>query len=409
MIYAYIFLISIIIAFMSINYFDFSSKIKYFILLFLLLFITIFSFQIYLTYSIFENIMIMLEIIIFVSIYNHHIYHEVFTVSLMLMIAKSISKIISLNIIQLFTHKSIPFILSHQNYYDFMILIEIILFTFTCLNIYLLKIKKSINFNQKNWRELEILLLLIFISLSFFEYILITNQGMEQIILIVSIILLALSVFFIFTYNKILMLSQENTEYLLNQQKYQYRSINKDTLLKANEEMKVIEHRMSYSLLQIKAAIMKQDYDNALTIIEQYFHKINQYKSSILTDNSYFDFIINSKVNSLYNHGYSLKIITSLNYNPILENHENINSFIHIIDYYTCISDDKDLVVEFIDKGDFLLFTITTLTHISIEEITNEIKKFTQNISHYHIKLNNQYVSCQFLYKQESIFHDRIL
>lgn len=397
------------IAVISIYYFDFSSKIKYFILLSILLFATIFSFKIYFTYSIFENIIIMLEIIIFVSLYNHHIYHEVFTISLMLMIAKIISKIISLNIIQLFTHQSIQFILEHQNYSDFVILIELILFAITCLNIYLLMIKKSINFNHKNWRELEILLLLIFISLSFFEYILITNRGMEQIIIIVSIILLALSVFFIFTYNKILILSQENTEYLLNEQKHRYRSINKDTLLKANEEMKVIEHRMSYSLLQIKDAITKNDYDNALSIIDQYFHKIDQYKSSLLTDNPYFDFVINSKVNTLYNNGYSLKITSSLNYSPILENQENINAFIHIIDYYTQLSDDKDLSIEFIDKGDFLLFTITTLTHISTEEITNEVKKYTQNISHYHIKSNNQYVTCQFLYKQESPFHDRIL
>lgn len=409
MIYAYIFLTSIMIAVVSIYYFDFSSKIKYFILLSILLFATLFLFKTYFTDFILENIIIMLEIIIFVFIYNRQIYHEVLTVSLMLMIAKSISKIISLNIIQLFTHQSIQFILNHQNYSDFMILIELILFTLTCLNIYLLKIKTSINFNHKNWRELEILLSLIFISLTFFEYILITNQDMKQIILIISLTLLALSVFFIFTYNKILILSQENTEYLLNEQKHHYRSINKDTLLKANEEMKVIEHRMSYSLLQIKDAIIKNDYDNALSIIDQYFHKIDQYKSSLLTDNPYFDFVINSKVNTLYNNGYSLKITSSLNYNPILESQENINTFIHIIDYYTQLSDDKDLSIEFIDKGDFLLITITTLTYISTEEITNEIKEMIPSYTHYHLKSNHHYVTCQLLFKQEPLFHDRIM
>ncbi|WP_187117143.1 hypothetical protein [Candidatus Stoquefichus massiliensis] len=363
------------------------------------LFVTIYICEIYFSYLIIEDIFLILEMIMFISLYHHQFYHESFTISLLLMITKIISKIISLNIIQIATRQSIHFILTHQNYYDFMLLIEIILFMIACINIYLLKLKKSINFNHKNWKELQILLLIIITFLFIFEFVILNNLGMNHIILIMSIVLLALSIFFIFTYDKILQLSQENTEYLLNEQKYHYRSINKDTLLKANEEMKSLEHRMTYSLLQIKNSIINQDDNNALLIIDQYFKKINQYKSTILTDNPYFDFVINSKINALYNDGYTFKMTSTINCNPILEDKNIVNIFMKIIDYYVKLSIDKDLILDFIDKGDYLLFTITTQTLFSCNIIQNEIKEFINDNVNYHVKSNNNYVTCQLLFK----------
>lgn len=399
MILIYTFSISILISLFCIFYFDLSSKMKYSIMMILSLFVTIYICEIYFSYLIIEDIFLILEMIMFISLYHHQFYHESFTISLLLMITKIISKIISLNIIQIATHQSIHFILTHQNFYEFMLLIEIVLFMIACINIYLLKLKKSINFNHKNWKELQILLLIVITFLFIFEFIILNNLGMEHIILIISIVLLALSIFFIFTYDKILQLSQENTEYLLNEQKYHYRSINKDTLLKANEEMKSLEHRMTYSLLQIKNSIINQDDDHALLIIDQYFKKINQYKSTILTDNRYFDFVINSKINALYNDGYTFKMTSTINCNPILEDKNIVNIFMKIIDYYVKLSIDKDLILDFIDKGDYLLFTITTQTLFSCNIIQNEIKEFINDNVNYHVKSNNNYVTCQLLFK----------
>lgn len=387
-------MIGLILSFITVYYFDLSLKKLSLPLITLLFSVTIFIFDSLNLHITLLNIVFIIEIVTIISFYKHHFDYEAFMIASMLMIAKIIAKIISFHTIYLTTQQSIEHILSHQNYLDFAFLLELIFFIFACLNIYLFKLKKSDWFHYENWQELLVLLIIIFSSLSFFEHVLLTRQFMEQLVLVISLTLLTLSIFFIYTYHKILQISKENTEYLLNEQRHQYRSMNKDALLRASEDMKSLEHRMSYSLLQIKDYILHNNQESALYIIDQYTNQIHKYKSSIHTDNPYFDYIMNSKINHLYMYGYSLKLTTTLNYKQVLENQDVLDMLIKIIDYYASISEDFDIAIECIDKGHFLLFTISTYTHISTHEISDKIKQHTFL---YTIKNSDFFVSCQFL------------
>lgn len=384
---------------LNIYYFDLSYKKIYFFIFYIVLSLTMTLLTFHSLHFTLLNITLIAEMILLISINKHQFNYETLIITLMMIIAKIISEIISLHAVQLFTHQSINYIFNHYNYLHLVIILELIILIIIYLNIYLFKFKKSITFQHQNWQEVRILLIIIFTSLSFLQHVFITQQFTHQLIPIISLTLLALSIFFIFTYNKIFQVTKENTEYLLNEQRRQYRSINKETLLKASEDMKSLEHRMSYSLLQIKQSILHNDSQSALDTIDQYFHKINQYKSSIHTDNPYFDYILNSKMNDLYNQGYTLKVTATLHYKPILENHDIINSLQKIIDYYAIISEDHDISIECIDKGYFILFTLTTFTHTTIYDITQTIHNYT---SLYSIKSNDNYLTCQWLIKDNS-------
>lgn len=391
--------VSFLMSLLSVYYFDLTYKKINFLIFFAVFSITMTLFTFYSIHFTLLNITLISEILLLIFINKHQFNHETIIISLMMVSAKIISEIIALHAVHLLTHQSIDYILNHYNYLYLVIILTLILLIIIYLNISLFKFKKSIDFQHQNWQEVHILLIIIFTSLSFLQHVFITQQFIDQLILIISLTLLALFIFFLFTYNKIFQVTKENTEYLLSEQRRQYRSINKETLLKASEDMKSLEHRMSYSLLQIKQSILHNDSQTALDTIDQYFHKINQHKSSIYTDNPYFDYILNSKINDLYHKGYTLKITATLHYKPILENHDIIKSLHKIIDYYAMISEDHDLSIECIDKGYFVLFTFTTLTHTSIYDITQTIHKYTPL---YSIKNNDNYITCQWLIKDDS-------
>ena len=66
-----------------------------------------------------------------------------------------------------------------------------------------------------------------------------------------------------------------------------------------SEEIYQLDHNMRYLLMMLRYAIIEENYDESINLIDEYVKKFDKFRILINTNNPYFDFLINQKLNTI--------------------------------------------------------------------------------------------------------------
>ncbi len=305
----YLFL-SFIISLFTMFYYQIKHKFISFLSLSFILFLSLLLFRN--EHIIVIYLSLFLEINLFLHITHQTDTSEHFIMTTLLFITLMIAKISAISLFLLLTSYSLNDVLKNTNYLNFMQLIECLIFSLFCIQIYLLKIKNILKIYNSKKQDIQFFLFSIFILLSLIVQSIYNASFPSKTLFLLSLLLIVSFLFILCIYERIKTIVEDNNELLLNEQKQKYSLLNKNTIMKSNDEIKRLEHRMLYSLMQIKNQIKEKNYDNVIYSIDEYLNKIKYNKYSIITNNPYFDYVFCQLIDQLNQKNIVLRLFLLL-------------------------------------------------------------------------------------------------
>ena len=165
--------------------------------------------------------------------------------------------------------------------------------------------------NSKRWITLIIVISILLIVV----YILVTSYVFDNVDALVNLFCTALIfiaiILILNIYGKILEENEESTRIRLKNEEIRYKKENEKVLSKMSEDIYQLEHNLRYILMQVKINEENKKYDENIELIDQYIRNFGKFKAIINTDNPYFDYFMNQKINDLSNNG--IDVHTSIN------------------------------------------------------------------------------------------------
>ncbi|WP_370805500.1 hypothetical protein [Faecalibacillus intestinalis] len=165
--------------------------------------------------------------------------------------------------------------------------------------------------NSKRWLTIIIVISILFIV----AYILGTSYVFNNVDALVNLCCTALIfiaiILILNIYGKILEENEESTRIRLKNEEIRYKKENEKVLSKMSEDIYQLEHNLRYILMQVKINEENKKYDENIELIDQYIRNFGKFKAIINTDNPYFDYFMNQKINDLSNNG--IDVHTSIN------------------------------------------------------------------------------------------------
>lgn len=165
--------------------------------------------------------------------------------------------------------------------------------------------------NSKRWLTIIIVISILFIV----AYILGTSYVFNNVDALVNLFCTALIfiaiILILNIYGKILEENEESTRIRLKNEEIRYKKENEKVLSKMSEDIYQLEHNLRYILMQVKINEENKKYDENIELIDQYIRNFGKFKAIINTDNPYFDYFMNQKINDLSNNG--IDVHTSIN------------------------------------------------------------------------------------------------
>lgn len=148
------------------------------------------------------------------------------------------------------------------------------------------------------------------------------------------LILLCISVLFIYIVTKIETLNNEKIKAIKRKEEAELTSKQLSMMKYLKNELESMEHRMNYILIQAKTMITDNDKEGAVNLITQFQNEIYKHKFIINTRNSIFDCLFSLKIDDLKRNGVnvstSIFITEHRGYNDI----SFINSITELLDYF---------------------------------------------------------------------------
>ncbi len=387
---------SSIICYFIYKYFDF-KKIEKLWLFILTVFSTITIGSLFINESGFLIVVTSIVIIAFLKIFGQKINIESIIIcflSLIIDVACDVCALIIGNLVNSYIN---IFSLSLPE----MTVLSKILFLIVVLLFLKQKVTYDTNLNTKRWLTIVIIILILLVV----AYLLGISYVFDNANVLVNLFCAALvyvAIILIFNiYGKLLKENEESTSIRLKNEEIRYKKENEKVLSKMSEDIYQLEHNLRYILMQVKLNEQNKKYDENIELIDQYIRNFGKFKTIINTDNPYFDYFMNQKINDLSNNGIDVHTSINISHSDYYLDREYVEYLIKVINLFK--KEAIQITINIYEKQGFNIIEILTSKNIRLT-IDNSIKQLVQYLdAQYKITQDDNiciFKSIQFINKE---------
>ena len=262
-----------------------------------------------------------------------------------------------------------------------------IIFLLSSMYILNRKMKYNSNLNTKRWTSIIgiflVLLLELFILAN--DYTLKNINPKDILFCMFLTVVVTLAIFNI--YGKLLKENEESTSIRLKNEEIRYKKENEKVLSKMSEDIYQLEHNLRYILMQVKLNEQNKKYDENIELIDQYIRNFGKFKTIINTDNPYFDYFMNQKINDLSNNGIDVHTSINISHSDYYLDREYVEYLIKVINLFK--KEAIQITINIYEKQGFNIIEILTSKNIRLT-IDNSIKQLAKYLgAQYKITLDD--------------------
>ena len=249
-----------------------------------------------------------------------------------------------------------------------------ILFLIVALLFLKQKVTYDTNLNTKRWLTIVIIILILLVV----TYLLSISYVFDNANVLINLLCAALvyvAIVLIFNiYGKLLKENEESTRIRLKNEEIRYKKENEKVLSKMSEDIYQLEHNLRYILMQVKLNEQNKKYDENIELIDQYIRNFGKFKAIINTDNPYFDYFMNQKINDLSNNGIDVHTSINISHSDYLDR-KYVEYLIKVINLFK--KEATQITINIYEKQGFNIIEVLTSKNIRLT-FDNSIKQLAQ-------------------------------
>mgnify|MGYP004535003831 FL=1 len=240
------------------------------------------------------------------------------------------------------------------------------------------KVTYDTNLNTKRWLTIVIIILILLVV----AYLLGISYVFDNANVLVNLFCAALvyvAIILIFNiYGKLLKENEESTSIRLKNEEIRYKKENEKVLSKMSEDIYQLEHNLRYILMQVKLNEQNKKYDENIELIDQYIRNFGKFKAIINTDNPYFDYFMNQKINDLSNNGIDVHTSINISHSDYYLDREYVEYLIKVINLFK--KEAIQITINIYEKQGFNIIEVLTSKNIRLT-FDNSIKQLAQHLN----------------------------
>ena len=365
------------------KYFDFKQMEKLWLFI-LAVFATITAGNYFISESWLAIVLLAGVLILFLKVFNKKMSIENIIVCLSVLIMDLVC-----NMITLILGSSLDFIISDPAA-KLKILMIVSKTMYLLFSLYILnrKMKYNSNLDTKRWTSIISVFLILLLEL----YILANDYTINNINptdTLFCMFLTAIVTLVIFNiYGKLLKENEESTRIRLKNEEIRYKKENEKVLSKMSEDIYQLEHNLRYILMQVKLNEQNKKYDENIELIDQYIRNFGKFKAIINTDNPYFDYFMNQKINDLSNNGIDVHTSINISHSDYYLDREYVEYLIKVINLFKL--EATQITINIYEKQEFNIIEVLTSKNMKLT-FDNSLKQLAQHLdTQYKVTQDNE-------------------
>ena len=365
------------------KYFDFKQMEKLWLFI-LAVFATITAGNYFISESWLAIVLLAGVLILFLKVFNKKMSIENIIVCLSVLIMDLVC-----NMITLILGSSLDFIISDPAA-KLKILMIVSKTMYLLFSLYILnrKMKYNSNLDTKRWTSIISVFLILLLEL----YILANDYTINNINptdTLFCMFLTAIVTLVIFNiYGKLLKENEESTRIRLKNEEIRYKKENEKVLSKMSEDIYQLEHNLRYILMQVKLNEQNKKYDENIELIDQYIRNFGKFKAIINTDNPYFDYFMNQKINDLSNNGIDVHTSINISHSDYYLDREYVEYLIKVINLFKL--EATQITINIYEKQEFNIIEVLTSKNMKLT-FNNSLKQLAQHLdAQYKVTQDNE-------------------
>ena len=374
---------SSIICYFIYKYFDFNQIEKLWLFI-LTVFTTLTIGSIFINESGFLIVVMSIVIIAFLKVFGQNINIESIIIcflSLIIDVACNVCALIIGNLVN--SYISIVSLSLPE-----MTVLSKILFLIVALLFLKQKVTYDTNLNTKRWLTIVIIILILLVV----TYLLAISYVFDNANVLINLLCAALvyvAIVLIFNiYGKLLKENEESTRIRLKNEEIRYKKENEKVLSKMSEDIYQLEHNLRYILMQVKLNEQNKKYDENIELIDQYIRNFGKFKAIINTDNPYFDYFMNQKINDLSNNGIDVHTSINISHSDYYLDRKYVEYLIKVINLFK--KEATQITINIYEKQGFNIIEVLTSKNIRLT-FDNSIKQLAQHLdAQYKVTQDNE-------------------
>lgn len=365
------------------KYFDFKQMEKLWLFI-LAVFATITAGNYFISESWLAIVLLAGVLILFLKVFNKKMSIENIIVCLSVLIMDLVC-----NMITLILGSSLDFIISDPAA-KLKILMIVSKTMYLLFSLYILnrKMKYNSNLDTKRWTSIIGVFLILLLELYILgnDY---TINNINPTDTLFCMFLTAIVTLVIFNiYGKLLKENEESTCIRLKNEEIRYKKKNEKVLSKMSEDIYQLEHNLRYILMQVKLNEQNKKYDENIELIDQYIRNFGKFKAIINTDNPYFDYFMNQKINDLSNNGIDVHTSINISHSDYYLDREYVEYLIKAINLFK--KEVTQLTINIYEKQGFNIIEVLTSKNVKLT-FDNSIKQLAQHLdAQYKVTQDNE-------------------
>lgn len=365
------------------KYFDFKQMEKLWLFI-LAVFATITAGNYFISESWLAIVLLAGVLILFLKVFNKKMSIENIIVCLSVLIMDLVC-----NMITLILGSSLDFIISDPAA-KLKILMIVSKTMYLLFSLYILnrKMKYNSNLDTKRWTSIIGVFLILLLELYILgnDY---TINNINPTDTLFCMFLTAIVTLVIFNiYGKLLKENEESTRIRLKNEEIRYKKENEKVLSKMSEDIYQLEHNLRYILMQVKLNEQNKKYDENIELIDQYIRNFGKFKAIINTDNPYFDYFMNQKINDLSNNEIDVHTSINISHSDYYLDREYVEYLIKAINLFK--KEVTQLTINIYEKQGFNIIEVLTSKNVKLT-FDNSIKQLAQHLdAQYKVTQDNE-------------------
>lgn len=365
------------------KYFDFKQMEKLWLFI-LAVFATITAGNYFISESWLAIVLLAGVLILFLKVFNKKMSIENIIVCLSVLIMDLVC-----NMITLILGSSLDFIISDPAA-KLKILMIVSKTMYLLFSLYILnrKMKYNSNLDTKRWTSIISVFLILLLELYILgnDY---TINNINPTDTLFCMFLTAIVTLVIFNiYGKLLKENEESTRIRLKNEEIRYKKENEKVLSKMSEDIYQLEHNLRYILMQVKLNEQNKKYDENIELIDQYIRNFGKFKAIINTDNPYFDYFMNQKINDLSNNGIDVHTSINISHSDYYLDREYVEYLIKVINLFKL--EATQITINIYEKQEFNIIEVLTSKNMKLT-FDNSLKQLAQHLdAQYKVTQDNE-------------------
>lgn len=365
------------------KYFDFKQMEKLWLFI-LAVFATITAGNYFISESWLAIVLLAGVLILFLKVFNKKMSIENIIVCLSVLIMDLVC-----NMITLILGSSLDFIISDPAA-KLKILMIVSKTMYLLFSLYILnrKMKYNSNLDTKRWTSIISVFLILLLELYILgnDY---TINNINPTDTLFCMFLTAIVTLVIFNiYGKLLKENEESTRIRLKNEEIRYKKENEKVLSKMSEDIYQLEHNLRYILMQVKLNEQNKKYDENIELIDQYIRNFGKFKAIINTDNPYFDYFMNQKINDLSSNGIDVHTSINISHSDYYLDREYVEYLIKVINLFKL--EATQITINIYEKQEFNIIEVLTSKNMKLT-FDNSLKQLAQHLdAQYKVTQDNE-------------------